>query len=174
MLLPAEWEAAPFYRLQFPDSQAGRLCSHPLGDGLQSLVYESEDGLGPVLDKVLPSHRIIPDACLMARYVLAESREIATLLAWQAADRLQLFVASEGRLLFANAFQATDDSQRNYHILNVHREFGQPKRLVLAGPTAPVLPIDDRVLTPFFEQVVCLDAFADIHRLLDVYQNASL
>lgn len=168
VILPKDIDEIAIYQHHFPNIQAEDIACMPLSDNLQKMAYPVEHSLQSVAQEMLPKHRLLPDAYLLANYVSQLSKKKEWMLVHWLADDLQIFIARHGQMQFANSFKPKNESEVAYFVAAVTQEYGPCENLLIGGK-----PQLEGLLKEHFREIATFSIAKDIQTFL-TYQSHSL
>lgn len=168
IVLPKDIDEKAIYIHHFPENQQLPIDCQPLGDKLQKMVYPVDESLAEAARETLPRHRLLADAYLLANYALQNSRKKEVMILHWLADDLQVFIAANGQLQFANSFKVHNDAEVQYFIAAVAQEYGLSEQVMIGGNARLESLIKDH-----FKQIGKFSIAKDIQTFLQ-YQSPSL
>lgn len=136
IVLPKDIDACAVYQHHFPEIKNEDIACAQLSDKLQKIAYPKESALEEVAEEMLPHHQLLADAYLLLNYAIKKSRKQKLLLLHRVADDLQVILAQNGQLLFANSFKAANNIEAQYFIAAVAQEYGPVENVLLGGDPA--------------------------------------
>lgn len=169
-VIPKDIDAQSIFGYHFPPFAAEPCESALLLDDKQKMIFKSESTLRQAAREMLPHHNLLPDAYLLVNHCLRNSKDKSLMNIHWKDDCLQIFVAHNSQLVFANAFQVKCDEEVQYFVASVKQEFA-------CGPAFQANLIGNQKLESlvgeFFKKTETFDIAENIHSLLS-YQKQSL
>lgn len=167
VIIPKDIDAEAIFRHHFPQCDWQQMACLPLCDNLQNMMYEKD----PMLEKaaqVLPHRQLLPDAYLLCNYLLHLSRKKDVMLVHWLHDDLQIMVARNAQLCFANSFKVKTQEEVLYYMAAILSEYGLCKQALVIGNEQ--LP---KLIKEHFGKIETMSLAQEVYNLLD-YQHLSL
>ncbi len=182
IVIPQNIDSTAIFRHHFPESAGTKAEnteeytrttnstaeSMPLNDGKQKIVFPAETALRESAVAMLPRHKLLPDIGLLANYCLQKSTKKELMVIHWRKSCLQILMAKNEQLVFANSFRADTEEELLYFVAGIWQEYGGCAMACLVGDSRLPALVGD-----FFEQTEQISIAEDIHTLLS-YQNHSL
>lgn len=124
LILPKQVDESFFFHFHYPDQKQAVLRSKLLSDGSQKIVYDIEAALEQTAQAMMPKHTLLPDAFLFAEYALKNASKEPMCFVYHDESGMQIFAAQNGKLTFANRFDAATEEEKRYFILGVQHVLG--------------------------------------------------
>ncbi len=133
VVLPKDIDECAVYQHHFPEIKNEDIACATLSDKLQKIAYPKDAALKQVAEEMLPHHQLLADAYLLLNYAIKKSRKQKLLLLHCAGEDLQMILAHNGQLLFANSFKVANHTEAQYFIAAVAQEYGPIENVLIGG-----------------------------------------